>query len=284
MIRLFRVFIPSSVLGLLLSEFVLIYLCYVAAPFLLNEFVNPDFDAQFFLFSDNGLYRIALIVVCIMAGIYFHNLYAHLRVRSRMLLLQQLCLVVGIAFLTQALLTYLKRPEWTVPKWVMIFGSLLTLMLLPAWRVFYASVVLEALGFQRLLFLGTSPIVQEIAAYLPDHPEIGLTTIGYLDDIDPSTKLPGGRLLGRVEDLHAVVREYSPDRIVVGMSERRRRLPVQELLDLRFSGIHIEEAYRAYEVTFCRVCTRELRPSQLISRPNWGPEDSAFSGILSTPS
>ncbi len=271
MIRLFRVFIPTSVLGLLFSEFLIIFLSYTVAPFLLNRFINPDYDPQFFLFGDSGFYRIGLIVVCIIAGIYFHNLYAHLRVRSRLLLVQQLCLVVGIAFLTQAMLTYLKRPEWTVPKWVMIFGSLLTLILLPSWRVFYANVILQALGFQRLLFLGTSGIVQEIAEYLSEHPEVGLTTLGYLDDIDPATPLPGGKLLGRLEDLPAVVRKYFPDRIVVGMTERRQRLPVQELLNLRFSGIHIEEAYRTYEVTFGRVCTRELRPSQLIFSAELGP-------------
>jgi sugar transferase (PEP-CTERM system associated) len=277
MIRLFRVFIPTSVLGLLLSEFILIYLCYIVSPFLLYKFVNSEFDPQFFLFSDGGFFRIGLVVACIMSGIYFHNLYAQLRIRSRLLLIQQLCLVVGIAFLTEALLVYVKRPEWTVPRWVMIFGSALTLMLLPAWRLFYNSVVIKALGHQRLLFLGTSAIAREIAAHLFDHPETGFMTVGFVDDIDPETDLPGGPLLGTLDDLTQIVKNYKPDRIVVGMSERRQRLPVQTLLDLRFSGIHIEEAYKTYESTFTRVCTRELRPSQLIFSSELGPRrDSVF--------
>jgi hypothetical protein len=98
MIRLFRVFVPSSVVALLLSEVVLIYTCYVIATFIvLHE------DPQVFLFYDNGWGRIALVVTCIIVGIYFHDLYEQFRIRSRILLLQQMGVVVGAAFLVQAL-------------------------------------------------------------------------------------------------------------------------------------------------------------------------------------
>ena len=70
--------------------------------------------------------------------------------------MQQLVHAIGGSFLIQAFLTYLKRPEWAIPKWMMIFGSLLTLVLIPAWRIFYAGVVVRALGTRRVLFLGTS--------------------------------------------------------------------------------------------------------------------------------
>jgi exopolysaccharide biosynthesis polyprenyl glycosylphosphotransferase len=55
------------------------------------------------------------------------------------------------------------------------------------------------------------------------------------------------------------------------MAERRQRLPVHDLLELRFSGIHIEEAQNTYEATFGRVCLRDIRPSQLIFTTELGP-------------
>jgi sugar transferase (PEP-CTERM system associated) len=272
MIRLFRVFIPTSVLGLLFSEFILIYLCYIAGAFVFPLFMNADpYDPAFFLFSDAGFFRIGIIVASIMAGIYFHNLYGQLRIQSRIQLVEQLCLIVGIACFTQAFLVYIKKPEWAVPRYLMIFGSAFTLMLLPAWRIFYGSVVVAALGFQRLLFLGTSQTVREIGAYLVEHPEMGLRTIGYVDNVDPETELPGGSWLGSVDDLIAVVENYNPDRIVVGLGERRERLPVDQLLALRLTGTQIEQSFHAYETTFGRVCTRELRPSQLIFSSEMGP-------------
>ena len=271
MIRLFKVFIPTSVLGLLFSEFVLIFLCYIAATFILGFIAPFDFDPTLFLFTEGGFFRIGIVVGSIMAGIYFHNLYGQLRIRSRIQLIEQLCLIVGIACFTQAFLVYIKRPDWAVPRYTMIIGSALILCLLPAWRLFYGSVVMQAIGFQRLLFLGTSQTVRDVGAYILDHPEVGMSTIGYVDDIEPKTTLPGGPWLGRVEDLGKVVEDYKPDRLVVGLQERREQLPVQVLLEMRLRGLYIEEAFNAYETTFGRVCTRELRPSQLIFTTELGP-------------
>src|ERR1700689_3735453 len=184
MIRLFRVFVPSSVIALLLSEVVLIYTCYVVATFIvLHE------DPQVFLFDDNGLWRIAVVVACIIVGIYFHDLYGQFRIKSRILLIEQTGLVIGVAFLVQALLGYLRLRDFVLPTWLMIIGSSLVLILLPAWRIFYSSVVFKARGLERVLFLGTSVVVQEIGAHLSEHPETGLAVLGYVANPDSQTAL-----------------------------------------------------------------------------------------------
>jgi sugar transferase (PEP-CTERM system associated) len=267
MIRIFNVFVPASVIALLLSEIVLIYFCYIIA-----SFFTLDVDPQIFFLYDNGFLRVSIVVAGLMIGIYLHDLYTQFRIKSRILLIQQLCLIVGIAFLTQALLSYLRLPDWTLPKWQMIYGSALTLLLLPAWRLLYGAVIFRALGLERLLFLGSSSSSREIATYLADHPESGLACVGYIDDLDESEpELPGCKLIGPVSELTSIVNEIKPDRIVVGMSERRQRLPMDELLRLRFSGIHIQEVQSTYEATFGRVCIREIRPSQLIFSSELGP-------------
>ena len=66
------------------------------------------------------------------------------------------------------------------------------------------------------------------------------------------------------------------ERIVVGMAERRARLPVYDLLDLRLSGIHVEEAAALYESCFGRVSTRDLRPSQLVFSSELGPSPTSI--------
>src|SRR6185437_7366501 len=137
MIHIFRVFIPASVIGLLISEALIVFFCYVGASALLFELINPDFSPLIFFQNDGGIFRIVLVVACIVASLYFQNLYANFRVRSVTVLMQQLCMAIGSAFLIQAFVTYMKRPEWAIPKWMMIFGSFLTLIMIPAWRLFY---------------------------------------------------------------------------------------------------------------------------------------------------
>lgn len=269
MIRLFRVFIPTSVVALLVSEIILTYTCYVVATFLML-----DAAPEVFLLDDNGWLRITLVVACLMLGIYFHDLYTQFRIRSRVLLLQQVIVVVGVTFLTQALLVYLRLPDLILPTWVMIVGSALTLTLLPIWRILFSTVVMKAMGSERVLFLGTSSVSQEIVQYLIEHPETGLTALGYVDNVDTGAELAGAKVLGRISDLETTVEQFRPDRIVVGMAERRERLPVNQLLELRLSGIHIEDALTTYESTFGRISTRELRPSQLIFSTELGPNPS----------
>jgi len=266
MIRLFRVFIPTSVVALLVSEIILTFTCYVIATFIMLD-VAPEV----FLLDDNGWVRIAIVVACLMLGIYFHDLYTQFRIRSRVLLIQQMIVVVGVTFLTQALLVYLRLQELILPTWVMIVGSAFTLLLLPTWRIFFSTVVMKAMGSERVLFLGTSSVSQEIVRYLAEHPETGLTAVGYVDNLDTSAEIEGAKLLGRISDLETIVSQFRPDRIVVGMAERRARLPVHQLLELRLSGIHIEDALTTYETTFGRISTRELRPSQLIFSAELGP-------------
>lgn len=268
MIRLFRIFIPTSVIALLISELVLIFFCYLFAIVIVPNGADP---VVFFL-DDNGFGRIAVVTLCIMSGMYLQDLYWKFRIQSKVLLVQQLCLVVGVSFMVQAVLTYMRLDSWTLPKWTMIAGSTIMLILLPSWRILYEGLVLRALGRVRLLFLGSSPLIAEIAKGIADRPELGFESIGYLAD-DPLQALDPVflRLLGGVADVKGVVEKTKPDRIVVGMTERRQHLPVFDLLDLRFGGIPVEEAQTLYEKTFGRVATATLRPSQLIFSAELGP-------------
>jgi len=266
MIRLFKVSIPGNVIALVVSEIVLVFSCYVLAAYLTFD-VAPDI----FLIDDGGLWHISLVVAVIILGIYFHDLYEDYRVRSRILLLQQVSLVLGMAFVLQAALSY-ARSSFLLPKWLMVYGSIGVLVLLPAWRILFAEVVSRALGAQRILFLGSSQAVREIISYIAERPDLGLAALGYLDqDENAPEEICGVPLLGAMEALGPTVAEQRPDRIVVGMTERRNRLPMEQLLRLRLSGVHIEEAAVTFETLFHRVSTLDLRPSQLIFSTELGP-------------
>jgi sugar transferase (PEP-CTERM system associated) len=265
MIRLFRVFVPTATLALLISESVLILFCLVLVSVLVH-----DLDPEFFLFDQGGLPRMLLVVASMLAGFHFQDLYTTLRVRSRLILLQQITMAIGISFLCQALLTYLS-PDLMLPRWVMIYGSLVMLLVLPIWRLAFLRIALSTLGQTKILFLGGSSVLVDIAEQIAAKPELGLQVVGYLDDGEETPfhdRLPH---LGGIGELRQVAATIKPDQIVVGLPERRTRMPVYELLDLRLSGISVIEASALYESTFGRVSTRDLRPSQLIYSTELGP-------------
>jgi len=270
-IRLFKVSVPSSVVLLIVSEAILLLSCYMIAVYWTVE------AADVFLFDDDGIWGVAFVVLVVLIGLYFADMYNTYGPGSRIALVQQFCLVLGVSFLFQALLNYGRWNALVLPKWGMVYGSSLALILLPAWRIAFTNVVWKAVGARKLLFLGSSPIVCEIIERIFERPELGMAPVGYLDD-DPESpeKLSGAPKLGVMADLRSVVAAHPPDSIVVGLNDRRRNLPVEQLLDLRLSGIHVEEAAVTYQTIFHRVSTRELRPSQLVFSAELGPNSHSI--------
>jgi sugar transferase (PEP-CTERM system associated) len=266
MIRLFKVFIPVGTLTLLVSEIVL-----VASAFVLATYLNLDVDPAVFLLYDGGGVRIALVVVTILIGLHFHDLYSQYRVKSRIVLIQQLSLVMGIAFLTQGVIAYVDA-NLRVPIRVMLTGSAIAVAAIYLWRIFFSAYALQVVGLDRMLLVGGSPLLEEIGREIAERPELGLQVSGYVDDRhEAGTLLAGGKVLGPMESLRELVLATQPNRIVVGMFERRNRMPVGELLELRFAGYVVEEVANTYERVCGRVCVKEIRPSQLIFSGELGP-------------
>jgi sugar transferase (PEP-CTERM system associated) len=271
MIRLFRVFVPIGTATLLISEVLLI-----TAAFVLASYLILPVDATAYLLYDGGLRNMGLVILTLLVGLYFHDLYTEIYVKSKIVLAQQLCIVLGIAFLVQGLLSYVNG-GLRVPIRLMLGGSLLAVASMYWWRIFFSAYALRVVGRDRLLLVGDSPLLELIAAHIAEHPEHGLQVTGYVDNCSPEdAPRTGGKLLGSVQDLRPIVEATRPTRIVVGMSERRNRMPVGELLDLRFAGHMIEEAATAYEQVCGRVSIKDLRPSQLIYSGELGPVRSSL--------
>jgi sugar transferase (PEP-CTERM system associated) len=266
-IRLFRVFIPASVVALLISEIVLILGCYVLALYFLG------IDPAFYLFEESNYWKFLVVAAVIIVGLYFQDLYGDLRIVSNILLVQQVCLSVGLALLISAFIGYIDQNA-LLGRWMMMIGSLGVVILLPLWRVFFWRYVISALRSERVLLMGNSSILSEVIAAVQARPEFGYKLIGYLCEEQPADfPIP---CLGTLADVRAVCEQHRPTRLVVGMAERRNRLPVQDLLEVRFGGVLVEDAADTYEVALHRVCSSKIQPSQLIFSSMLGPRRNAI--------
>jgi lipopolysaccharide/colanic/teichoic acid biosynthesis glycosyltransferase len=108
-----------------------------------------------------------------------------------------------------------------------------------------------------------SPTVAKIAGQFAEHPEIGLTAIGYLESGTPAPS-PAITRLGTMTDLEGVLDRSALDSIVIGNREDIRPWWTDEFLALRFRGVRVEEAGTLYERIFARRCVTEILPSKVI--------------------
>ena len=267
MIRLFRVFVPASTLTLLISETLLIVGAYVFAAYMVLQV-----DPTAYLLYDGGMVSILFVLASILLALYLQDLYSDIYVKSGILLMQQLCLAAGSALLIQGLVSYVNH-TLRMPLRMMLLGSTLMLVTVFLWRLFFGTFAVRMVGRDRLLLVGAARFWPISPTTWRSHPEQGVRVAGYLDRRPRSRqrmerRQDPGRAWNRLRE---VVDAINPSRIVVGMFERRNRVPVTVLLDLRFAGHLIEEAATCYERVCGRVSVKELRPSQLIYSGDLAP-------------
>jgi sugar transferase (PEP-CTERM system associated) len=117
----------------------------------------------------------------------------------------------------------------------------------------------------RVLVLGTGAIGKVIAGLV----ETGarpFSIVGFLDDNPnaPETVPAPYALLGKIQDLPALVEESRPDLIVVAQMNRRGNFPAKALIDCRMRGIQVEDWPTFYEKETGKILVTDLRPSWLI--------------------
>ncbi len=248
MIRLFRVFVPASTIGLFLFEALLILSSFVFSAYLLLEVDPTDYFS-----SLPGLASVALVWLSILFGIYFQSLYSQIRVRSRLLLLQQLLMVAGVAFLLQALISAIAS-DLQIPIRVMLLGSLLSIAGILAGRLLFSAYVLPRVAGERLLLIGNSPLLEDLASHLARNPQSGIQIAGSIGgpaSEEAGSSEPAGD--GRAGSLEDSIQAIHPSRVVVGFESGLSSRLAHELLELRFSGHAIEDAAGTYE----KICNRE---------------------------
>ncbi|HKE25933.1 MAG TPA: sugar transferase [Bryobacteraceae bacterium] len=246
MIRLFNVSIPPPTFILLLSESVLL-----TGSFLLATLLLCELDPMDYLLHDYGIAALALVVVSFLLGLHFQDLYTQIRVKSRVLLLQQLCMVTGIAFVAQGLISYIDA-DLRVSVRVMLAGSVMAMPGIFLWRMWFGNVASQMIGQTRLLLVGNGPTVAQLRNFIQRHPEAGLGVEALVETAE------------ELEALDEVLRTQQPPKIIFSGWGRPHAKLMDELMGLQLSGYEVQSAAITYEQACSRVSLYSLRPEHLI--------------------
>ncbi len=276
MIQLFRVFVPAGTLALLVFETVV-----VISAFIFSTYLLLDLDPTDYLLNNLGLVNVALVSISVLAGLYLQDLYSQIRVKSRILLAQQLLMVIGIVFLLQALISAV-APDLYLPFRVVLVGCLISISIMFTGRLLFSVYVLPQVAPERLLLIGNSPVLDDIVTYLEQRPQLGIQVVGQIRDPDVA---PDGLTLSAVaaplNRLEELIRHFRSNRIVIGKPGPRLAC---DLLELRFLGYSIQEAAGTYAKISNREGLRGLGPARLLYSKEFEPSarDLFFQTLVST--
>lgn len=150
-----------------------------------------------------------------------------------------------------------------------------TIVLLPSIWIISIPIAFIALFIEHIwlekrnssvLIIGTGDMAKAIAKEICNNPALGINVCGFLaeDESQMSKPLINPSILGTFEDLESLVSHYHVDHVLVASQDRRGHLPMESLLNLKLSGVTVEEGATFFEKTSGKLPVEELNPSYLI--------------------
>jgi len=252
-IRLFNVYYPIRTLVLLGGEILLVW-----SSLLIATIVQHPDDSYVLLNYEGGYLKILLATLAVMVFAHLFDLYEPALWNARGELYFRLLLVPGILALTVAVLGYL-FPRVLIGNNTVVIGLLLITVALFGWRMIYAWLAQMPYLREKVYVLGTGERAQRLLSGLRSRTELGIEVVGW------SGNLPGEVTRETLAThLLELLRHQGLHRVIVALADRRGRLPVMEILQLRLAGVKIEEATSWLEKISGRIEVDNLYPSWLI--------------------
>jgi sugar transferase (PEP-CTERM system associated) len=132
-------------------------------------------------------------------------------------------------------------------------------------RVVFDTLVDEEIFKRRVLVYGSGRRAASIARLRRRSDRRGFTVVGYVGaEGDEATEVPPGEKLPNDVDLLTLCERHRVDEIVVAMDDRRRRFPMEQLLECRLEGVEILELVSFLERETGKVRLDILNPSWMI--------------------
>lgn len=268
MIRGMHCYLPPRLLALGLGEVFIIGGCFVLATF-----VRLQADAYFALNYQGGFLKIGLVCFICVFCLYLYGLYDSRVFTNRRELVCRTPQVVGTATIVLGLLYYL-YPPLGLGRGIFVLGVVPLCFGLVGYRLAFLWLS-RALPFvENTLVMGEGSFARDLAEEIRSRPELGLRVVGLVSENGRNPTHRGSpeelQVVGGVAQLSQLVADLGVDRLIVAMQDRRGKLPVDDLLQLKAQGLAVEEGIRAYESISGRIALASLTPGWLVFADGFG--------------
>jgi exopolysaccharide biosynthesis polyprenyl glycosylphosphotransferase len=262
LVRLFNVYYPTRILFLLIAEVLAIFVSFVAAGFTLN---GQDF--LIVLNYQSGFEKIALVSGLCFLCIYYFDLYETGIVMNEFEILTRLIQVLGTTCLILAAL-YFVFPQIRLESRVLGLGLLIVGIWLVGLRQLFLVLNRSTSLAIRTIIIGGGPLAESLASEIQKRPELGIRLLGCVGQTaNVGSEASGLHRLGGLDDLPTIVERTRASQVIVAMTERRGRLPLDSLMQIKARGIRIQNGEDVYENLAGKVPLESFRLSWLLFSP-----------------
>jgi sugar transferase (PEP-CTERM system associated) len=210
-----------------------------------------------------GLGKILLVTALCQLCFYYNDLYDLTIVHSNRELVVRLLQSAGAAAIVLAFAAF-AAPSLILDPGTFVTALVVFVIAVLTWRVTFNHLARDPHLAERVLILGTGNTARMLAQQIGRQQDFAYRLVGFIEDHEDCTRVRHHDILGDVNDIDRIVGERRVDRIVVGLSDRRGRLPIAQLLHAKLSGVRVEDATTTYERLTGKILIDDLKPSWLI--------------------
>jgi FlaA1/EpsC-like NDP-sugar epimerase len=183
-----------------------------------------------------ALVAAAVIQICL----YYSDLYEEYTMRRRI----EILLRFGQAFLVAILalsVIYYFVPSLMVGRGIFSIYLPLSLAGILVWRSIYMWAVGQEALSDAVLILGTGPSARLIAEEILRRTPLGFRVVGFLGEqaAEVGKDIAGQPVIGTIDELVRIVEQNRVSLILVALDDRRRKMPVADLLHCRLGGVRV---------------------------------------------
>ena len=213
--------------------------------------------------------KITVACLVCMVCMYYYDLYESQVLADLREVITRLIQVLGTACLILAFLYY-AYPSVQLKKGILFLGFAVIGLFLSAWRKIFQTLNGLSHLTQRTLLLGHGPLSSSLVEELKRRPEFGMQVVGFLDGAPSSVQdgVAADRLNEFARAMEVIERERAT-KVIITMEERRGRLPLDLLLQLKVHGIKVEDGADVYEKVTGKAPLNFQRLSGLVFSPGF---------------
>jgi len=194
---------------------------------------------------------------------YYFSLYDLRAIESKQVLLGRLLSAIGVSCLVLAILGAI-FPSIRLGIGVIELTFLGMVLIILLGRLSMEWVNRWTTAGERILVVGNGSMSISLVKEICVRSDLPIRLLGVVTEPEFQDSIPNIAQLGPLEDLENIIKQQHPQRIVIALRERRKRLPVEMLLRARSAGIRIDEAATFYEKLTGRIPVESIYPSTLI--------------------
>ena len=257
-------------IGTILFETLFLACCGPISYFLRYADFPHDIGGFFYYFS-----RSLLVAVAFQISLHINDVYSFQRHRFSARFLWLLLRAVVFAVLAVFAVFYV-FPWMTVGRGIFAWNLILVTSFVFLWHTALSIYKRRRPPEINLLALGASGLAIATVKEILDHPDMGIRVVGFVADYDEDVSGIDAEIIGNYDDLKNIVYNHDVNHIIVGLSDSRKKLPIDALLDFKTKGMLIETVEDFYERVTGKIPIENLRPSWLVFNSGFNISKDVF--------